>query len=119
MYKKSVQKKKRKQHKPSILQKRDGTCYLCIRMHGDYRIHQVLHEHHVYGGPNRPISEAEGFKAYLCLAHHEFGPEAVHENNRIMRILQQDTQREYEKTHTRKEFMELIGRNYMEADNER
>lgn len=118
MYQKPAQKRKRKQHKQSIIQKKDGTCYLCIRLHGDYRIHKALHEHHVYGGPNRTISEAEGFKVYLCLEHHELGPEAVHKNHEMMRILQQEVQEAYEKDHTRQRFMELIGRNYLgdEAD---
>ena len=103
----------RKKHTPSILQKKDGRCYLCMRMHDDDRIHGVLHEHHVFGGPNRQISEAQGFKVYLCLEHHETGPEAVHRNHETMLLVQQDTQRAYERTHTREDFMELIGRNYL------
>lgn len=113
MYPKTQGKKKRKKHKASILMKKDGTCYLCVKLHGDYRIHQGLHDHHIFGGPNRPVSEAEGFKAWLCPGHHEYGPEAVHTNHDTMLLLQQDAQREYEKTHSREEFMELIGRNYL------
>ena len=111
---KTPKKKKRKTHKASILHKKDGTCYLCIRLHSDYRIHRVTHEHHIYGGPNRSISEAEGFKAHLCPEHHEFSQEAVHNNIDNLRLLQQDAQREYEKTHTRQQFMQLIGRKYLE-----
>ena len=113
---KAKTKKKRKTHKKSILHKKDGTCYLCMRLHNDYRHHAVLHEHHIFGGPNRGISEAEGLKVYLCLGHHEFCPEAVHNNIENMRLLQQDAQREYEKTHTRSEFIELVGRNYLEQE---
>lgn len=106
--------KKRKSHKPSILHPKDGTCYLCIRLHGDYHIHPMLHEHHVYGGTaNRRVSEAAGLKVYLCPDHHEFGTEAVHKNYDYMRLIQQDCQRVYEQTHTREEFMALIGRNYL------
>ena len=72
-----------------------------------------LQEHHIFGGPNRPVSEAEGLKCWLCLEHHTRGPEAVHNNIRNMRILQQDAQQAYEKTHTREEFVRLIGRNYL------
>lgn len=103
----------RKKHTPSILQKKDGCCYLCMRLHGDYRKHAVIHEHHVYGGPNRPISEAQGFKVYLCLEHHETGPEAVHRNHEIMLLVQQDMQRAFEKSDTRDHFMQLIGKNYL------
>lgn len=118
MFPKTPTKKKRKVHKKSILHSKDGTCYLCIRIHNDHRIHWTTHEHHIYGGPNRPISEAKGFKVHLCLDHHEFGPEAVHNNIDNLRLLQQDAQREYEKTHTRQQFMQLIGRNYLEEEYE-
>lgn len=118
MFPKTPSRKKRKKHKTSILHQKNGTCYLCIQLHGDLRCHPITHEHHIYGGPNRSISEAEGFKAYLCPEHHEFGKEAVHNNAENMRLLQQDCQREYEQTHTRQQFMELIGRNYLEEDYE-
>ena len=83
-------------------------------LYGNYQIHRVTHEHHVFGGPNRSISEAEGFKVHLCPVHHEFGPEAVHRNIEMLRILQQDCQREYESAHSRQQFIRLIGRNYLE-----
>lgn len=110
-----MRKKKRKKHKPSILHDKDGTCYLCMKLDNDYSQKRHLQEHHIFNGnPNRSISEAEGFKVYLCLEHHTVGPAAVHNNHENMRILQQDAQREYEKTHTREEFMGMIGRNYLE-----
>lgn len=108
--------KKRKKHKQSIMQIKDGTCYLCKRLNEDYRIHPVVHEHHVYCGPNRSVSEENGFKVYLCLEHHTVGKAAVHNNHENMRILQKDCQREYEKTHTRQQFMDLIGRNYLDEE---
>ena len=120
MFPKPEKKKKRKKHKKSILQEKDGRCYLCMLLNNDYRIHRVTHEHHIYGGPLRDISEAEGFKVHLCINHHEFAKEAVHENHELLRLLQKICQRKYEETHTRQQFMELIGRNYLEAEeNER
>lgn len=118
MFPKQKRKKKRKVHKPSIIHRKDGTCYLCIKLHGDYSIKRGLHEHHAFdGNPNRAISEAEGFKVYLCSEkHHQYGPEAVHRNHEMMRLVQQDCQREYEKTHTRQQFMRLIGQNTLEAE---
>lgn len=107
-------KKKRKQHKKSILHCKDGTCYLCMKLEGNYYTHPAVQEHHVYGGSLRPISEAEGFKVYLCLRHHTDGPEAVHNNHENMRLLQRDCQEVYERTHTRQQFMKLTGRNYLE-----
>ena len=44
--------------------------------------------------------------------HHEHGPDAVHVNHEMARILQADAQETYEQTHTREEWMERIGRNY-------
>ena len=104
---------RRKKHKPSILHSKDGTCYLCEKLNRDFRRHQVLHEHHIFGGPDRSISEEEGLKVYLCLAHHIDGPEAVHNNHKNMRLLQKDGQRAYECTHTREAFMDRFGRNYL------
>lgn len=113
MYPKQKAAKRRRKHKKSILHQKDGTCYLCMRLHGDYRIHPYTEEHHVFDGPNRQVSEAEGFKAHLCPEHHRTGKEAVHKNHDSMLLLQQDVQREYERGHTREEFLELVGRNYL------
>ncbi len=101
-----------KKHRASILQKKDGTCLLCILLHDDYRLHRHTEEHHVFGGPNRPISEATGLKCYLCVEHHRTGPEAVHRSSESRQRLQAYAQQVYERSHPREEFMELFGRNY-------
>lgn len=57
-----------------------GTCYLCMKLHNDYRRHPVLQEHHIFGGcPNRTHSGHYGLKVYLCNVHHlaGTGPEAA------------------------------------------
>lgn len=110
-------KKRRKKHPPSILHQKDGTCYLCMRLAGDCRQHSYLEKHHVYDGKaNKTISEENGFTVYLCRPHHRESPEAVHVKNENMRLIQEDMQREYEKTHTRQQFIVLIGRNYIMED---
>lgn len=115
MYPKETgRKKRRRHHLPSILHPDDRTCYLCRKLKQDDRIRRDLEVHHIFGGPNRMISEEHGFKVRLCPEHHRTGPDAVHQNIKSMRLLQEDTQRAYEKTHTRQQFMELIGRNYLE-----
>ncbi len=114
MYPKQQRKKRRKIHPASILHPKDGTCYLCMRLNGEYRQQAYTEEHHAYDGPNRVISEANGFKVYLCRIHHRSSPEAVHENAENMRLIQRDMQKKYEETHSREEFMNLIGRNYLE-----
>lgn len=116
MFPKPKKQKKTKKHKDSILHRRDGTCYLCM-LNRDYRRHPVVHEHHIYDGrPNRQISEEEGLKVYLCVKHHIDGPEAVHNNIKNMRILQKEGQKAYEKEHSREEFMQRIGRNFLEEE---
>jgi len=112
MFQKKKKTKKRK-HKPSILQVKDGTCYLCM-MEGNYRKYAIVHKHHIFSGTaNRTISEAEGFTCYLCPAHHEFSKAAVHQNADNMLLLRQIAEREYEKIHTKQEFYDLIGRFYI------
>ena len=108
--------KRRKKHKPSILQEKGSPCYLCMKMRPHYEWQKVVHEHHIFGGSNRDKSEAEGLKVYLCLDHHINGKEAVHNNAGLMRELRQDGQRAFEKTHTREEFMKLFGKNYLEEE---
>lgn len=115
MYPKSRYTKKRRRHRSSILHDRDGTCFLCMRLNQDYRLHQVVHEHHIFGGnPGRGISEAEGLKVYLCIRHHIDGPEAVHNNQYLMRLLQAEGQQSFEKKYGHEEFMKRFGRNYLE-----
>lgn len=102
---------KKKKHKGSILQQ-DRYCYLCDLLDHRYMV-RGLQEHHIFGGPNRANSEAEGLKCWLCISHHIQGPEAVHNNIGNMRLLQQKAQQAYEQNHTREDFVRLIGRNYL------
>ena len=105
--------KRRRRHKASILQKKDGRCYLCMKLHGDDRIHLQTEEHHVFFGvANRWKSEEDGMTVYLCMEHHRTGREAVHNNAAVCRELQAAAQTEYEKRHTREEFMKRYGKNY-------
>lgn len=115
MYAKVKSKKKRRMHHPaSVLQQDDGTCYLCVKLNQDCQVHRYLETHHVFGGPNRRISEEYGFKVKLCPEHHRTGREAVHKKIENMRLIQRDAQRVYEKTHTRQQFTSLLGgRNYL------
>lgn len=114
LFPKPQTKKKRKRHKPSILQRKDGTCYLCMLLNNDYHKHDVLHEHHIFGGnSNRNHSEAEGLKVYLCVEHHMTGSAAVHRCQKTQELLHRIGQWEFEQTHTREEFMNIFGRNYL------
>ncbi len=109
-------KKKRRHHAESIMQpKNDGQCWICSRVYGCYRKYTYLEKHHVFfGNGRREISEANGFTVWLCPAHHTAGPDAVHRNQRMNRLVQRATQDRFEVNHTREEFMALIGRNYIQ-----
>ena len=64
-----------------------------------------LDPHEVYGGRNRKRSILNGFIKLLC--------RECHSNEEILNQLKIDTQKEYEKTHTREEFIKIIGKNYI------
>ena len=119
--KKKKRTKKKESERPSILHNREnGTCYLCMKLHNDYRQHPVLQEHHIFGGcPNRAHSGHYGLKVYLCNVHHlaGTGPEAVHSNQRVMDMLHEEGQRAFEdRFGSREEFMEIFGKNFIMED---
>ena len=81
------------------------TCYICGR--------PACHHHHAfYGTANRRISDAWGFIVPLCWEHHE-GPDGVHMDRELDLRIKRRLQEKFEETHTRQEFMQLIGRNYL------
>lgn len=101
----------------SILQDQsEKQCYLCMVLHEDYGYKQVENHHIYFGNSNRKNSEFYGFKANLCLMHHRIGKEAVHNNRETDLILKRACQEEFEKTHTRQEFVKIIGKSYLGGD---
>lgn len=89
----------------SLLQT-ERECYICGSVNG-------LEKHHIFAGhANRPISESEGFWCYLCHNHHT-GTDGAQYNKELNLKLKQDAQFAYEKTHSRGEWMKLIGKNYL------
>ncbi|MFQ7472760.1 MAG: hypothetical protein ACLULK_01705 [Anaerovoracaceae bacterium] len=91
--------------KKSILQE-EKKCFVTGREYG-------LHKHHIYGGGNRKISEKYGFFVYLIPELHNMSNKGVHFNKEFDMYLKKLCQVEFEKTHKREEFMNLIGRNYL------
>ncbi len=81
-------------------------CFVCGNTVG-------IHRHHVFGGRNRKISDEHGFIVDLCGYHHNLSNDGVHFDKQLDLYIKQYYQREYEKTHSRAEFMALIGRNYL------
>lgn len=92
----------------SILQGRKE-CYIT-------RSREELEEHHIYYGATglREISERNGFKVWLVRPLHTGYLTGIHGGNHSLDLrLKEDCQREYEKTHTREEFVQIIGRSYL------
>lgn len=114
MFPKQKKKKRIRRHGKSILHVKNGSCFLCMTMHGNIRKHAVLHKHHIFGGPNRWKSEEDGLFVWLCVEHHETGEEAVHTNKHIMDMMHREGQAAYEKIHSRRAFMERYGKNFLE-----
>ena len=106
-------KKKRKTHKKSIMKTRKGACYLCSRLNNDFRLKYTEEHHILYGSGKRTISEEKGLKVYLCPEHHREGQQAVHNSREIRELLCRLAQEEYEQTHTRDEWMQISGKNYL------
>ena len=97
----------------SILQGEDKRCYIT----GDTNNLHRHHQHIYYGTGNRQISEDNGFWVWLRGDWHNQADYGVHGKNGHALDLQlkQICQAEYEKTHSREEFIKLIGKNYLEV----
>lgn len=81
-------------------------CYFCGRPT------QAIHE--IYFGKNRLTSIKNGFCVGLCAWHHNLGgKDCVHENRQMDLKLKRLYQTEYEKNHSREDFIKLIGRSYL------
>lgn len=90
----------------SILQGKEKRCYICgSPVDVEY--------HHVYFGPLRPISDKHRLTVWLCHMHHTGSLDSVHRNRQIDLLIKQAVQSKYEETHSRQDFIDLIGRNYL------
>lgn len=79
-----------------------GKCEYCNRYFNN------LDAHEVYGGSNRKRSILYGFVKKLC--------RECHSNEDILNKIKINTQIEYEKTHTREEFIQIIGKSYLKEE---
>lgn len=82
-------------------------CWFCGTVYG-------LHMHHIYPGRNRRVSDQHGFVVWLCAHHHNMSDSGVHFDKKKDLLLKRECQRVYETSHSRAEFLGLIGRNYLE-----
>lgn len=97
--------------------KRDGTCYLCMLLNGDFDRRTYLEEHHVMNGTrNKKHSEHYGLKVYLCVPHHREGDEAVHKKAETMRLLQRKAQEAFERKYPNLSFRDIFGKNCLDDE---
>ena len=90
----------------SILQT-EKKCYICGCM-------GYVEEHHVFHGTaNRKKSERHGLKVWLCYMHHRDSTIGVHFNAELDRKLKEIGQAAFERQHSRREFMQEFGKNYL------
>lgn len=90
----------------SIMQT-DDKCYLCHQAFG-------CDTHHVFGGANRKFSEEDGLTVRLCRHCHDLVHFSADESYQRQKDLHMKGQSAYEEAgHTRREFMERYGRNYL------
>lgn len=70
--------------------------------------------HEVYFGPLRPVSKHLGLWVYLSpKSHRLIHSGATVDGISLDRMLKMQCQRVYERTHSRDEFMKIIGRSYL------
>ncbi len=89
----------------SVIQK-DKECYLCGNM-------KDLENHHIFGGPNRKLSERYGLKVYLCPRCHRDNKVGVHGNPQMMKMMHVIGQQAFERKYARSYFMQVFGKNYL------
>ena len=88
------------------------SCWLC----GRNGAADPLERHHIFGGPNRRLSERYGLVVYLCGNRcHRLGKYAVHQCADTRITLRQWGQRKLmkERGWSRERFMSVFGKNYL------
>lgn len=96
----------------SIMQEKDGRCYLCMILYGDDS-RKATQEHHViFGTANRKLSERYGLKVYLCIPHHTGSREAVHRNAEMALLLKIRAQRAFRERFPALNWLEIFKKNY-------
>lgn len=103
-----------KMRKPSIMQN-EKYCYLSKARNVPLDCHHIFH-----GYGNRRISDENGFWCYLRRDNeHNYHTansteKTPHNDMEIDLFLKRECQKKFEETHSREEFMDLIGRNYLD-----
>lgn len=95
----------------SILQAR-RECYLCRELYC-VSTRRGLEEHHIFGGPRRPLSERYGLKVHLCRQHHNTQNEySAHFDPEVRDWLHARGQAAFEAVYGQARWMQEFGKDY-------
>ena len=90
-------------------------CYICRYLAAQQGYYGELpsaglHKHHImFGIANRKKSEHFGLWVYLCVPHHEYGPDAVHSNRDVRIFLCQIGQQVFEQKYSHEKYRSSAG----------
>lgn len=75
-----------------------------------------LHKHHCLNGANRPLAEEDGLYVWLRWDWHiaDSNHATPHNDKATDLYFKKLAQRKYEESHTREEFMQRYGKNYLD-----
>ena len=74
---------------------------------------EKANKHEVFYGNNRQKSIKHGLVIPLCIKHHTEAVTGIHHNEKLKIKWHKIAQRKFEETHTREEFMQIFGKNYL------
>lgn len=97
----------------SIMQQKDGCCYLCMKLNQDYSQKYVEEHHCLNGTANRRLSTRYGLMIYVCPEHHTQGKNAIHNDASTMLMVKQDAQKAFEDSFPDLDFRAIFGKNYL------
>lgn len=90
---------------PSLLQgDTEEVCYICGLPNVDF--------HHLLNKTEKNFAESIGAWVYLCRGHHRYIHDTS-EGQKLWKRWKAQAQEEFEKTHTREEWMKGCHRNYL------
>lgn len=94
--------------------KKEGTCYLCKKLLGDYSRKATTEHHVIHGTAGRKMAEKYGLKVYLCFEHHGAkGGDDVHrpDLNNYDQMLRVIAQRKFEaEIGSRADWIRIFGK---------
>lgn len=100
-------KKKQKKAKNNPVPTEQDKCFVCGAIYAE--THEAFH-----GRGKRQLSIKYGLQCKLCYKHHRDPKTGVHYDPAFDFFIKQKYQQKFEETHSRKEFIQLFGRNYLD-----